>query len=243
MDADDELALSPDQNDLLIDEGDDAETVSANADVINEALLDEDETGGTGDAVTSDIRGKVALSSQLNKSEGSALTDVLNKDPQLRKPVKLPQIPKLPTIQKSKKGQEQHIDKCFGNAINPAVKKLCKDLGLQDVPIKYSDADFQQIDTYSSFKQKFQSRIQLGNPRIQMSMLMKLLTAKWKDFRSLQEERKNVTGFLGIERDQAQTKPSVSLPLNRRPNCNDPRMKSVASSSSSSFNQNTRKMR
>ena len=243
MDADDELALSPDQNDLLIDEGDavvGTETPTAD---VNEALLDEDETV-TDDAVTSDIRGKVALSSQLNNSEGSALTDVLNKDPQLRKPVKLPQIPKLSIAKMSKSKQQQNLDECLGNSINPAVKKICKEHGLKDVAIEYKDNDFQQINDYKSYVKKFKPRIQLANPSIGMSLLMKLLVAKWNDFLSRQKEKKNITGFLSVDQDES--KPSVSLPHpHRKPNCNDPRMKSVESSSSqsSSLKQNMKKRR
>ena len=203
-------------------------------------MLDEDDNG---DAVTSDIRGKVALSSQLNKSEGSALTDVLNKDPQLKKPVKLPQIPKLSISKVSKsKQQQQNPNDCLGNTINPDVKKICETHNLKNVVIEYKDEDVQQINDYRSYVKKFKPRIQLANPSIRMSLLMKLLIAKWNEFQSQRDKKKNISGFLAIDQDQP--KHTVSLPSphrNRKPNCNDPRMKSLTSSSSSNFMSKNKK--
>ena len=48
----------------------------------------------------------------------------------------------------------------------PLVKEVCKNFGLTDVDLDYSDAEYQKLTTYKMFKKAYRSRIQSVNPKV-----------------------------------------------------------------------------
>lgn len=64
----------------------------------------------------------------------------------------------------------------------PSIEEVCATFDLVDVPIEYTDADFQNYSTYKMFQQYVRPILQKENPRVPMSKLMMLVAAKWRDF-------------------------------------------------------------
>ncbi|KAL7288976.1 hypothetical protein TKK_0016934 [Trichogramma kaykai] len=64
----------------------------------------------------------------------------------------------------------------------PTVDEVCNTFGLQDVPIEYTDADFQNLTTYKLFQQHVRPLLSKENPKVPISKLMMLVAAKWRDF-------------------------------------------------------------
>ena len=48
----------------------------------------------------------------------------------------------------------------------PLFEEICKNFGLNDVDLDYSDADYQNLTTYKMFQQAYRSRIQSANPKV-----------------------------------------------------------------------------
>lgn len=64
----------------------------------------------------------------------------------------------------------------------PTIEEVCSTFDLTDVPIEYSDADYQNLITYKMFQQHVRPILQKENPRVPMSKLMMLVAAKWREF-------------------------------------------------------------
>ncbi|CAO1409832.1 unnamed protein product [Diamesa serratosioi] len=64
----------------------------------------------------------------------------------------------------------------------PTIEEVCSTFDLTDVPIEYSDADYQNLITYKMFQQHVRPILQKENPRVPMSKLMMLVAAKWRVF-------------------------------------------------------------
>ncbi|XP_011300303.1 chromodomain-helicase-DNA-binding protein Mi-2 homolog [Fopius arisanus] len=64
----------------------------------------------------------------------------------------------------------------------PTIEEVCSTFGLTDVPIEYTDADFQNLTGYKLFQQHVRPALAKENPRVPMSKLMMLVAAKWRDF-------------------------------------------------------------
>lgn len=67
----------------------------------------------------------------------------------------------------------------------PSIEKVCSTFGLTDVPIEYSDEDFQNLTAYKLFQQHVRPALAKENPKIPMTKLMMLVAAKWREFREL----------------------------------------------------------
>ena len=48
----------------------------------------------------------------------------------------------------------------------PLFEEICKNFGLNDVDLDYSDADYQNLTTYKMFQQAYRSRNQSANPKV-----------------------------------------------------------------------------
>ena len=86
----DELQLSPDLDDLLIDLGagnDDLGLGDVNDKELNLDLLDEDDTHESSTVEVAEIKNRVSLSNQLNNTSASALKDVMKDKKQTWKKV------------------------------------------------------------------------------------------------------------------------------------------------------------
>ena len=86
----DELQLSPDLDDLLIDLGvgnDDLGLGDVNDKELNLDLLDEEDVPDSPPVEDVEIKNRVSLSNQLNKTSASALKDVIKDKKQTRKKV------------------------------------------------------------------------------------------------------------------------------------------------------------
>ncbi|XP_070491390.1 LOW QUALITY PROTEIN: chromodomain-helicase-DNA-binding protein Mi-2 homolog [Chironomus tepperi] len=64
----------------------------------------------------------------------------------------------------------------------PTIEEVCSTFDLTDVPIEYSDTDYQNLVTYKMFQQHVRPILQKENPRVPMSKLMMLVAAKWREF-------------------------------------------------------------
>lgn len=64
----------------------------------------------------------------------------------------------------------------------PTIEEVCSTFDLTDVPIEYTDADYQSLTTYKMFQQHVRPILQKENPRVPMSKLMMLVAAKWREF-------------------------------------------------------------
>ncbi|XP_057326451.1 chromodomain-helicase-DNA-binding protein Mi-2 homolog isoform X2 [Microplitis mediator] len=67
----------------------------------------------------------------------------------------------------------------------PTIDEVCSTFGLTDIPIDYTDADFQNFTTYKLFQQHVRPLLAKENPKVPMSKLMMLVAAKWRDFSEL----------------------------------------------------------
>ena len=86
----DELQLSPDLDDLLIDLGagnDDLGFGDVNDKELNLDLLDEDDIHDSSTAEVLENKNRISLSNQLNNTSASALKDVIKDKKQARKKV------------------------------------------------------------------------------------------------------------------------------------------------------------
>jgi chromodomain-helicase-DNA-binding protein 4 len=64
----------------------------------------------------------------------------------------------------------------------PTIEEVCNTFELVDVPMDYTDADYQNLSTYKMFQQHVRPILQKENPRVPMSKLMMLVAARWRDF-------------------------------------------------------------
>ena len=187
-DLDESLSLSPDENDLMIDEGFDEDNKRLKD---NDVLVDEEDT-----SVTSVIRDKVGYSTQLNKSQqGSALIDVVrtSKRRQVRigKDWDKPNQGKGPDISDPVVDTDTPILKISVPENISPDEVFCSKLGLNDVCLQYSDADYESLTSYKLFQAKFKAEIKSANPNVKMAKVNLLVGAKWKTF---SEQKKALNG-------------------------------------------------
>ncbi|XP_059608897.1 chromodomain-helicase-DNA-binding protein Mi-2 homolog [Phlebotomus argentipes] len=72
-----------------------------------------------------------------------------------------------------------------GSGGMPTVEEVCESFDITDIPIEYSEADFQNLVTYKMFQMHVRPILQKENPRVPMSKLMMLVGAKWREFTEL----------------------------------------------------------
>lgn len=87
----------------------------------------------------------------------------------------------------------------------PTIEEVCKTFEVTDVPIEYTEQDYQNLITYKMFQQHVRPLLQKENPKVPIGKLMMLVAAKWREFcdinpnlQSNKEEK---------EKDQPQTPP------------------------------------
>ena len=68
---------------------------------------------------------------------------------------------------------------------------FCSKLGLNDVCLQYSDADYESLTSYKLFQAKFKAEIKSANPNVKMAKVNLLVGAKWKTF---SEQKKALNG-------------------------------------------------
>lgn len=90
----------------------------------------------------------------------------------------------------------------------PTVEEVCSFFDLVDVDIVFTDEDCQILTTYKLFQQHVQPILQKGNPEVQISEIMMLVAAKWREFSesnpNLQEKNR--------EKDESPPKSPVYIP-------------------------------
>ena len=119
------------------------------------------------------IRDKVGYSAQLNKSQqGSALLDVVRTS--RRRQVRIGKDGdkphgKGPDISDS--DEDTNIPKLkISVPENTSPDELfCSKLGLKDVCLQYSDADYESLTSYKLFQAKFRADIKSANPNVKDS--------------------------------------------------------------------------
>ena len=74
----------------------------------------------------------------------------------------------------------------------PSVAEVCDNFGLNDVDLKYTDADYQNL-TWNRFQSTYKQRIQGANPKVPQPKLMMLVAAKWREFQASSPDIQEVT--------------------------------------------------
>lgn len=64
----------------------------------------------------------------------------------------------------------------------PSVEDVCTAFDITDVPIEYSDADYDNLSTYKLFQQHVRPLLQKENQKVPQPKLMMLVAAKWREF-------------------------------------------------------------
>ncbi|XP_013407009.1 chromodomain-helicase-DNA-binding protein 4, partial [Lingula anatina] len=67
---------------------------------------------------------------------------------------------------------------------NKSSADLCKEFGVNDVNVEYTEADYQNLSTYSIFVQHIRPLIYQANTKISSSKTSNLIAAKWKEFQA-----------------------------------------------------------
>ena len=62
------------------------------------------------------------------------------------------------------------------------VQEICDEYGLEDVYYEYTDADYQNLTSYKLFSQHIRPLIARSNPKIPMSKMVVMISAKWREF-------------------------------------------------------------
>jgi len=192
---DEELQLSPDPNDLLIDLGAGNEDVTdkeLNLDLLDEA---EDDLPDSSPVEVVEIKNRVSLSNKLNNSSASALKDVVKVQKQTRKKAITP----------IKFGDSDVTNGSLENdggltRFPNSVEETCKNLGLKDCFISYTNDNFAQIQEYAQFKKLINRQLYRANPGAPPAKIMSLLTAKWRQFQNIRA--KNYKKGVGISQNQ-----------------------------------------
>lgn len=91
----------------------------------------------------------------------------------------------------------------------PSIEDVCSTYGLVDVPIKYSDQDFQNLSSYKLFQQHIRPLLAKENPKVPVSKLMMLVAAKWREFSALNPHNDDADADEPLEPDYV-PKPSRS---------------------------------
>ena len=186
---DESLSLSPDENDLMIDEGFDEDNKTLKD---NDRLMD-----GEDNSVTSAIiRDKVGYSAQLNKSQqGSALLDVVRTSKRRQVRIEIGKDGDKPNKGKGPDISDEVTDipklKISVPENTSPDELFCSKLGLKDVCLQYSDADYENLTSYKLFQAKFKADIKSANPNVKMAKVNLLVGAKWKTF---SEQKKALNG-------------------------------------------------
>ncbi|XP_023225799.1 chromodomain-helicase-DNA-binding protein Mi-2 homolog [Centruroides sculpturatus] len=78
--------------------------------------------------------------------------------------------------------------------------EICEEMGLQDVELEYTEADYQNLTNYKLFSQHIRPIIAKANPKIAISKMVTLISAKWREFldnnpnrEAIQEEEEKMT--------------------------------------------------
>lgn len=77
-------------------------------------------------------------------------------------------------VKKSKKPKIEKIKK--------SSAEICAELGIQDVAMEYTDADYQNLTTYKLFSQHIRPLLAKENPKLAMSKMVMLIGSKWREF-------------------------------------------------------------
>jgi len=190
---DEELQLSPDPDDLLIDLGAGNEDLGldVNDKELDLDLLDEEDVPDSPPVEDVEIKNRVSLSNQLNKTSASALKDVIKDKKQTRKkvitPIKFDEVD-------ATNGALENDGKL--NRYSNSVEETCKNLGLKDCFFSYTDDNFAQIQEYDQFRKLVRGRLYGINPGAPTSKMLALLSAKWRQFQNIRAKKYKKGGLL-----------------------------------------------
>ena len=93
--------------------------------------------------------------------------------------------PKPAKQSKKSKGREQSPlpqKEGFPLPALPTAQQVCEQWDLNDVDLKYTDMDFQNLTTFKLFQQTYRPQLQAENPKVPLSKLVMLVAAKWREF-------------------------------------------------------------
>lgn len=63
-----------------------------------------------------------------------------------------------------------------------SVKEICEEFGLEDIEYEFTEVDYQNLTSYKIFSQHIRPMIANNNPKIPMSKMVVLISAKWREF-------------------------------------------------------------
>ena len=206
----DELELSPDSNDLLIDEdshGDDEINFEHSDSDLNMDLLDYED----GEEDQKAIQSK---KSDVEEEPAVGMEDTPTGENKSRTPI---------VFKSAAKDKESHqISSSVTGAgkvsvasapkvgrISPAPTDFCSKIGMKNVWLNFSEADLKDLKTYHDFYSKYKPIIISANPTAPMPKINMVVASKWKEFLNVRK----ATDFKAAAKARESHLVSSSTPL------------------------------
>lgn len=103
-------------------------------------------------------------------------------------------------------------------------QELCDEYGINNLDINYTDAEFNTLTTYKLFNQHVKPLILAHNPKLVMSKMVSVISAKWREFNELKdqrakkdaEEKSENASQVDANEDTADTAPDTPVGRNKR---------------------------
>ncbi|XP_054712888.1 chromodomain-helicase-DNA-binding protein Mi-2 homolog isoform X2 [Uloborus diversus] len=83
-------------------------------------------------------------------------------------------------VAESRKPKKPKVEKEF--QAQKSSSEICTEFGLEDVVLDYTDEDYQTLTNYKLFSQHIRPIIAKANPKIAISKMVTLISAKWREF-------------------------------------------------------------
>ena len=83
---------------------------------------------------------------------------------------------------------------------NPTVADICQNLGLNDVDLGHTAADYRNITSYELFQESYTEKVQQANPKAPKAQLALLLSGKWTEFQRVAKESQQSAGEVEVSK-------------------------------------------
>ncbi|XP_035230728.1 chromodomain-helicase-DNA-binding protein Mi-2 homolog isoform X3 [Stegodyphus dumicola] len=86
-------------------------------------------------------------------------------------------------VAESRKPKKPKVEKVVNTfQAQKSSSEICTEFGLEDVVLDYTDEDYQTLTNYKLFSQHIRPIIAKANPKIAISKMVTLISAKWREF-------------------------------------------------------------
>jgi len=209
----DELELSPDSNDLLIDEdshGDDDINFEHSDSDLNMDLLDHEDGEEDQKAIQSkksDVEEEPALDkddkpTEENKSRTPIVFKSAAKDKESHQISS--SVTGIVSVASAPK-----VGRISPETTTPAPTDFGSKIGMTNVWLNFSEGDLKVLKTYHDFYSKYKPIIISANPTAPMPKINMVVASKWKEFLNVRK----ATDFKAVAKDQESPRVSSSTPL------------------------------